>query len=128
MTNSSCLALFGTATAGPSENARALLDSIQWGCVGEHLGLSSRELELVQHTLAGKKMCAIAADMGLALGTVKTYSQRIHRKLNVADRCELVLAVVATHLQHAAATCDFRSGHRNPRRSHTLRNATPILD
>ena len=92
-------ALSGAATAGPTNNSRALLDSVQWPRVGKYLGLSSRELELVQHILAGKKMFAIAADMGLALGTVKTYSQRIHRKLNVADQRELTLAIVSTHLE-----------------------------
>lgn len=91
----------GLAAAGPKDNGRALLDSVCWPCVGEHLGLSPRELELVQHVLAGKKMTAIARDMGLALGTVKTYSQRIHHKLNIADWRELVLLVLATHLELA---------------------------
>ena len=93
------LALSGESTAGPADNGRALLDSVQWPCVGKYLGLSSRELELVQQILEGKKMFAIAADMGLALGTVKTYSQRIHRKLRVSDQRELTLAVVSAHLE-----------------------------
>ncbi len=96
-------ALSEAATAGPGDNGRALLDSVQWPSVGEYLGLSSRELELVQHILAGKKMFAIATDMGLALGTVKTYSQRIHRKLRVSDQRELTLAVVGAHLHLADA-------------------------
>ena len=98
-------ALSGTATAGPTDNGRAFLDSVQWPRVGEYLGLSSRELELVQHILAGKKMFAIAADMGLALGTVKTYSQRIHRKLQVSDQRELTLAIVSAHLDLARDGC-----------------------
>ena len=92
-------ALAGPTAAGPTDNGRALLDSVQWPCVGEYLGLSSRELELVQHVLAGKKMFAIATEMGLALGTVKTYSQRIHRKLRVSDQRELTLAIVSAHLE-----------------------------
>ncbi len=98
-------ALSGAAAAVPTDNSRALLDSVHWPSVGEYLGLSSRELELVQHILAGKKMSAIAADMGLALGTVKTYSQRIHRKLRVSDQRELTLAVVSAHLELARDGC-----------------------
>ena len=95
----------GAATAGPTDNGRALLDSVHWPRVGEYLGLSSRELELVQHILAGKKMFAIATDMGLALGTVKTYSQRIHRKLRVSDQRELTLAIVSAHFELTRDGC-----------------------
>ena len=98
-------ALSEAAVAGSTDNGQALLDSVQWPCVGEHLGLSCRELELVRHILAGKKMLAIAADMGLALGTVKTYSQRIHRKLRVSDQRELTLAIVSAHLELTRDGC-----------------------
>ncbi len=91
-------ALSGAVAAVATDNSRALLDSVQWPGVGEYLGLSSRELELVQHIFDGKKFTAIARDMGLALGTVKTYSQRIHRKLQVCDQSELILAVVSAHM------------------------------
>ncbi len=98
-------ALSGAAEAVPTDNGRALLDSVQWPSVGEYLGLSSRELELVRLILAGKKMFAIAVEMGLALGTVKTYSQRIHRKLGVSDQRELTLAVVSAHLELTRDGC-----------------------
>ena len=98
-------ALSGAAATGPPDNGHTLLDSVHWPRVGEHLGLSSRELELVRHILAGKKMVAIAADMGLALGTVKTYSQRIHRKLRVSDQRELTLAIVSAHLELTRDGC-----------------------
>ena len=93
------------ATAGSSDNGRSLLDSVQWPFVGEYLGLSSRELELVRLILAGKKMFAIAVEMGLALGTVKTYSQRIHRKLGVSDQRELTLAIVSAHFELTRDGC-----------------------
>ncbi len=37
--------------------------------------------------------------MQLGLGTVKTYSQRVYRKLDVTNRQELTLLVVSAHLQ-----------------------------
>ncbi len=98
MKRNRCPALSGAPTPGPTDNGRALLDSIQWPCVGEHLGLSTRELELVQHIFERKKLAAIACEMGLSLGTVKTYSQRINRKLQVCDQSELILAVVGAHM------------------------------
>jgi len=62
------------------------------------LSLSPRELELVQHIFSGKKMLAIAQEMELSLGTVKTYSQRVHQKLQVTDQRELTLAIITTYL------------------------------
>lgn len=87
--------------AGVSGLARGrwLLSREQWQQTRESLGLSSRELELVQHIFDGKKLAVIARDLNLSLGTVKTYSQRIHQKLHVSDQRELALAVVSAHLQ-----------------------------
>jgi DNA-binding NarL/FixJ family response regulator len=66
--------------------------------VGQKLSLSPRELELVQHIFSGKKMLAIAQEMELSLGTVKTYAQRVHQKLQVSDQRELTLAIITTYL------------------------------
>ena len=68
-----------------------------WAAIREELGLSARELELVKHIFEGKKLLSAARAMGLSHGTVKTYIQRIHRKLCVADQRELVLSVFAAH-------------------------------
>lgn len=78
---------------------RSILSTGDWGQVRAELRLSPRELELVQHIFDGKKLVAIAADMHLALGTVKTYSQRIYAKLAVCDHRELTLAVINAYLQ-----------------------------
>ena len=69
---------------------RGLLSHEEWQQTKGVLGLSSRELELVQHIFDGKKLAAIARDMKLSLGTVKTYSQRIHHKVHVSDQRELI--------------------------------------
>ena len=82
-------------------NAKALLGSEEWRRVGFDLNLSARELELVRHIFEGRRLQGAALDMGLALGTVKTYVRRIYTKLGVSDQRELTLAVVSTHLQLA---------------------------
>ncbi len=76
-----------------------ILSTDDWQRVGRMLRLSPRELELVQQIFAGKKLLTIAQDMRLSLGTVKTYSQRIHRKLRVTDQRELTLAVFSAYLR-----------------------------
>ncbi len=81
-----------------------MLTGRDWQRVTEQLGFSARELEVVQHIFDGKKLVAIARDMGLSLGTVKTYSQRIHHKLQVSDQRELTVAVMSAHLQLASSS------------------------
>ena len=86
----------GTALVNGAQNGRTLLSAEEWQQVGNRLGLSCRELELVQHIFDGKKLRVIARDMFLSIGTVKTYSQRIHHKLKITDQRELILAVVSS--------------------------------
>ncbi len=78
---------------------RELLANVDWQRVRGKLGLSPRELQVVQHILEGKTLSAISREMQLGLGTVKTYSQRVYRKLDVTNRQELTLLVVSAHLQ-----------------------------
>lgn len=52
----------------------------------------------MQHIFAGKKLQTIAEDMHLSLGTIKTYSQRIHHKLQVTDQRELTVVVFGAYL------------------------------
>ena len=83
----------------PNDSWRGLKDKVDWSRVGSALRLSRRELELVQHIFEGKKLVAIANEMQLAMGTVKTYVQRIHQKLGICDQRELALAVLEAHLR-----------------------------
>ncbi len=85
----------------PNDSWRELKHRVDWRRVRSALRLSRRELELVRHIFDGKKLAAIAKEMKLALGTVKTYSQRIHHKLDVTDQRELALAVLEAHLEAA---------------------------
>lgn len=84
---------------GFAPQGQAMLSASAWRRVGHELGLSPRELELVRHVFDGKKLTAVASEMKLALGTVKTYTERIHRKLEVRDQRELALAVFSAYLR-----------------------------
>jgi DNA-binding NarL/FixJ family response regulator len=93
----------GNGGGNDRRSLRLLLSDSDWNRLRRHLSLSPREMELVQHIFDGKKMFAIAGDMGLAIGTVKTYTQRIHQKLHVSDQRELVLSVMRAHLERASS-------------------------
>jgi DNA-binding NarL/FixJ family response regulator len=75
-----------------------LLSAEGWLAVGRALALSRRELQIVQLIFDGRKLSAVAQESGLALGTVKTYCQRVYRKVGVNDQRELALAVFAAYL------------------------------
>lgn len=51
--------------------------------------LSRREHEVVRLLRAGKSYKAIAIDLGIRLGTVRTLVERAYRKLGVCSRYEL---------------------------------------
>lgn len=88
-----------SAGAGRVVSRRLTLSRQQWQIVNAQLGLSARELQLVQHIFKGKKLFTIAQDMKLSLGTVKTYNQRIYHKLGLSDQRELVLRVAGVYEQ-----------------------------
>lgn len=53
--------------------------------------LSTRELEVLQALSKGHTYKQIAADLGISLGTVRTYIQRIYEKLHVHSHAEAVM-------------------------------------
>ncbi len=71
----------------------------EWEQVRRWLGLSERQLELIQKLILGDKLELVALDMKLGHGTIKTYQQRIYHKLGVSERCQMMLAVANAHLQ-----------------------------
>ena len=87
----------GANTSQPL-NGRTILREDDWHRVASKLSLSPRELQLVQHIFEGKKLTAIAQDMDLSLGTVKTYCQRAYQKLHVSNQRELTLVILCAHL------------------------------
>jgi len=53
--------------------------------------LSAREVEVLQALSKGHTYKQIAADLGIGLGTVRTYIQRIYEKLHVHSHTEAVM-------------------------------------
>lgn len=61
------------------------------GVAGGALGLSARELEVLQLVADGNTNKAIGGVLGLSALTVKSHLARIARKLGTGDRAEMVL-------------------------------------
>ncbi len=84
-----------------SRNGRELIRHEDWLRIRASLGLSPRELQLVQHIFEGNTLSDIAQDMQLALGTVKTYVQRVYRKLEISSQRELAMVVMIAYVELA---------------------------
>lgn len=70
-----------------------LLEHVNWARTRDAFGLSPRELDVVHLVISGHKQAAIASELDLSVGTVKTYVRRTYRKLRVCNRSELTLAL-----------------------------------
>ena len=58
------------------------------------LTLSARELQIVHGVFDDRTDFAIATALGISPHTVHTHIERLHHKLAVADRVELILRII----------------------------------
>jgi DNA-binding CsgD family transcriptional regulator len=65
----------------------------QWRIVAQALGLSPRELQIVQGIFDGGTEGSLAGDFQISAHTVHSHLDRIYRKLHVPNRTGLVLRV-----------------------------------
>jgi DNA-binding CsgD family transcriptional regulator len=96
------LASVAGCSASPGHS---LFSASDWLHLRAALGLSTRELQIVQRVFEDQKEEAMAAGMGISPHTVNTYMQRLYRKLHVCSRTQLIVRLMATHL--ALAIEDF---------------------
>jgi DNA-binding NarL/FixJ family response regulator len=84
------------STGSSLRNARwrTLISDNQWNYIATTLRLAPRELQVAQLIFEGKTIAGTAYELGLSLGTVKTYLARIYSKVGAHDQRELVLAIV----------------------------------
>jgi DNA-binding CsgD family transcriptional regulator len=75
-----------------------LIPEIAWCRIARSLALSDRELQIVRATFDDQKEAVIAATLGIRPRTVHTHVERLHRKLAVADRPQLILRILAEFL------------------------------
>jgi len=90
--------------------------------IGRSLSLSDRELQVAQGVFDDCTERALADKLGISPHTVHTHIERLHRKLGVTNRVQLILHVTAEFLMltlagqepllpicawRAAGTCPF---------------------
>ena len=111
---------------GPVRTGGARVFGAQaWASISRSLGLSSREQQLVRGVFDDYTDFAIASSLGISPHTVHTHFERLHHKLGVANRAQLILHVVTEFLTltaapgsllpplcpgHADARCPLRRG------------------
>jgi DNA-binding CsgD family transcriptional regulator len=76
----------------------AVFHSSDWVLLRNTLGLSTREFQIAQCVFDDEKQETIAWRLGISLGTVNTYMQRLYTKLGVRSRPQLIVRVIAAYL------------------------------
>ena len=74
-----------------------------WASINRSLGLSARELQLVRGVFDDDTDSFIASSLGISPHTVHTHFERLHHKLSVANRAQLILRVVNEFLKLTAS-------------------------
>ena len=92
-----------------------------WLQIARSLGLSGRELEIVRGTFDDKTELDMAADPHISPSTIHTHVERLHHKLAITDRAQLLLRVMQEFIALTAAPgndlppiCADRTAHNCP--------------
>ena len=85
-----------TETISPSLSS--FLNEAAWERLAEKLRLSPREVQVVQGVLEDETELAIARRLGMSPHTVHTHMDRLHGKLSVRGRPELILKILTAFL------------------------------
>jgi DNA-binding NarL/FixJ family response regulator len=76
----------------------SLFSDETWSALRESLKLSAREVEITRYIFADCKEKVIAEELSLSPHTVRTYCERLYRKLNVSSRVEMIVSVMGEFL------------------------------
>lgn len=83
-----------------------LFSEAAWMAIARSLRLSRRELQIVQGVFDDEKEVGIAARLGISPHTVHTHFERLHRKLAVSDRAQILIRVMREFLTLTASPDD----------------------
>jgi DNA-binding CsgD family transcriptional regulator len=78
--------------------AQELFCEEAWAGTANELELSARQVMVARCVVADRTDDDIAATLGLSASTVKTHMERLHAKLDVHSRVQLVRRIVAAYL------------------------------
>lgn len=107
----------------------AMLSDRAWAVIADSLGLTRRQIQIVRLVLDDATELAMAGTLGVSMHTVHTHLDRIHKKLGVHSRVELVVLLLDEFLRltvagtsglpplcarHAQGKCPMEWGARVP--------------
>lgn len=92
----------------------------EWSELQEELNLSVREREIVVVMCEGIKDEAMAQRLGMAKDTLRSHITRLHRKLGVSNRTQLLVHMFKVHLF-------LRRRRRSEQKSESSKSHTPRL-
>lgn len=99
---------FGEAPRG--QNSRlthakgaAIFSEQVWSRIARALNLSGRELQIVHGVFDDKTDLAIAGTIGISPHTVHTHFSRLHRKLGLATRCQIMVHIMREFIALASS-------------------------
>ena len=105
----------------PDCSEDGIFSDLAWNAIACSLRLSRRELQIVRGIFADGTESAIALSLNISPHTVHTHVERLHRKLGVVDRVDLVVRITQEFLRLTAAPdsdlpsiCGCRSAGRCP--------------
>lgn len=75
-----------------------ILSEQAWVTIARSLKLSGRELQIVRGVFDDATDLAIAQRIGISLHTVHTHIERLHRKLAIINRAQLLLRIMQEFL------------------------------
>jgi DNA-binding CsgD family transcriptional regulator len=81
----------------------AIFSEEAWSQIALSFQFSRRELQIVRGVFDDLTEMAIASELGISSHTVHTHFERLHRKMGIVDRAELLLRVVSEFLRLTAA-------------------------
>jgi DNA-binding CsgD family transcriptional regulator len=74
-----------------------------WAAIADSLQFSGRELQLVRGVFDDQKDLALASALGISIHTIHTHFERLHHKLAVNGRPQLIQRVMQRFLALTAA-------------------------
>lgn len=96
--------------SGSASFGRGVLTEHEWTSLARQLGLSPRELQVVQCICDDEKELCIARTLGISAHTVHTHVERIYRKLGVSSRCALAVHVLGRAVARLRAANQIAPG------------------
>jgi DNA-binding NarL/FixJ family response regulator len=81
----------------------AMFSADAWTQIARRLALSGRELQIVRGTFDDRTEMEIAADLHISPSTIHTHVERLHHKLAITDRAQLLLRVMQEFIALTAA-------------------------